>query len=299
MNRANVMLTRRCNMTCPGCGVIKHFYPELTTAQWKKTFTILKKLGIKFVQIYGGEPTIRNDLSDIIRHCNNIALPYTVVTNSKRLLWENDYYDKFISAEPISITCSIGMHSLGNELIFKLLNERRFHGEITATIMITAKTIYKVRAWVSYLSRMRIGAILFFLHIGNETWNYRGPVENEAEYILTQTQVDELAKWLLHNYNSLYIRNSRRYIEAWGKYAIKQDWKCSGLTSLQVNCDGKLSVCQDKAPLDYSVFDLASKQETIIAACNEQARNCPGCFYDCYFEHDNLSRLEVRSIWQK
>ena len=91
------LLTRRCNIDCWYCAIVKDYvgkpqsYPdmkhylrqEMTTEYVIET---LKKIKLHnpdaFHSLYGGEPTLRKDLPDIINFCNNEDIHYTIITNN-------------------------------------------------------------------------------------------------------------------------------------------------------------------------------------------------------------------------
>jgi len=75
-----VELTKRCNLSCPIC-FANAGKPELerTPAEWYSVFKKLVDSGRTFVQLSGGEPTVRNDLLEIVSAakragCENIQL---------------------------------------------------------------------------------------------------------------------------------------------------------------------------------------------------------------------------------
>ncbi|MBR6358678.1 MAG: radical SAM protein [Lachnospiraceae bacterium] len=60
-----------CNQCCVHCyaaGQTDSAEPELTTEQWKKILDSLKEIGIPQVTFTGGEPTMRDDLFELIDH---------------------------------------------------------------------------------------------------------------------------------------------------------------------------------------------------------------------------------------
>lgn len=94
---ANVLLTRRCNLSCSYCNIIRNYknkpagYPdmshyknnELSGDQWIEIFKRLKANNDKvFLVIYGGEPTMYEDFVKIIDFCNKNEIYYTVISNS-------------------------------------------------------------------------------------------------------------------------------------------------------------------------------------------------------------------------
>jgi pyrroloquinoline quinone biosynthesis protein E len=60
---------------------------ELTTRQWSQTFTEAADLGVVQVHLSGGEPLVRNDLPELIRHARECDL-YTNLITSGTLLNE-------------------------------------------------------------------------------------------------------------------------------------------------------------------------------------------------------------------
>jgi len=84
-------ITRTCNLHCAHCYSSSHDeeYPgELTTAQ---AFTVLDDLadfGIPVVLFSGGEPTMRQDLSQLIRYATEIGLKCLISTNGTLLTEE-------------------------------------------------------------------------------------------------------------------------------------------------------------------------------------------------------------------
>ena len=64
-----VELTRRCNLHCAFCfaeGGEAETEPERTPAQWYDVFRELVESGRGFIQLSGGEPTVRDDLPEIV-----------------------------------------------------------------------------------------------------------------------------------------------------------------------------------------------------------------------------------------
>jgi len=86
----NFLLTRRCNLQCSYCGIarninnrlVKFYKNEVNTKRIIKFLENLKKHNPNaFVIWYGGEPLLRNDLSEIIKYCNN---KHFVLKSNKR-----------------------------------------------------------------------------------------------------------------------------------------------------------------------------------------------------------------------
>lgn len=75
-------VTEKCNSRCQMCPFHKSNKKELSTYQIKKILTNLKTwLGPFVLSISGGEPTIRNDIWEIIRFANNLGIKTVLCTN--------------------------------------------------------------------------------------------------------------------------------------------------------------------------------------------------------------------------
>lgn len=121
----NWLLTRRCNLHCEYCGIIRNYdvmpkeYPsmdhyvknEMSTAVVLNALDEFKKHNPNVFHIfYGGEPLLRRDLADIVNYCNENKIYYTIISNNtpqiqpliEKLFQETDYIEGFTSSvDPI------------------------------------------------------------------------------------------------------------------------------------------------------------------------------------------------------
>jgi PqqA peptide cyclase len=91
-------LTHRCPLGCPYCSNPLALEPrddELDATTWARVFREAAALGIKSVQLSGGEPGARRDVVDIAAHAREAGLHGTLVTSgygiaarTMRDLWE-------------------------------------------------------------------------------------------------------------------------------------------------------------------------------------------------------------------
>ena len=98
---ANILLTRRCNLQCDYCSIVKDYqdmpneYPainhyhknELKTEQWIKIIdTLHRNNSDVFLIFYGGEPFLYPGLTDLIKHCHSKNIYYTIISNNTKLI---------------------------------------------------------------------------------------------------------------------------------------------------------------------------------------------------------------------
>ncbi len=84
--RMDLALTYRCNNDCAHCyNARPRSYPEMDTAQWKEALDKLWTLGIPHIVFTGGEPTLRDDLPELIAHAEKNGQITGLNTNARRL----------------------------------------------------------------------------------------------------------------------------------------------------------------------------------------------------------------------
>jgi len=94
--RLDLALTYRCNNDCAHCYNIEHPSPlpsgdgigvrdELSTSDWKRIIDKAWELGIPHIIFTGGEPTLREDLPELIAHAERNGQITGLNTNARRL----------------------------------------------------------------------------------------------------------------------------------------------------------------------------------------------------------------------
>lgn len=94
--RLDLALTYRCNNDCAHCYNVEHpaltTVPspssgrgELTTDDWKRVLGKAWSLGIPHIIFTGGEPTLRNDLPELVAHAESNGQITGLNTNARRL----------------------------------------------------------------------------------------------------------------------------------------------------------------------------------------------------------------------
>ncbi|HEX2980681.1 MAG TPA: PqqD family peptide modification chaperone, partial [Anaerolineaceae bacterium] len=84
--RMDLALTYRCNNNCAHCyNARSRAYPELDTAAWKRILDRLWDLRIPHIVFTGGEPTLRDDLCELVAHAEKNGQITGLNTNARRL----------------------------------------------------------------------------------------------------------------------------------------------------------------------------------------------------------------------
>ena len=84
--RMDLAVTYRCNNDCAHCyNARARSFPELDTDEWKRVLDKVWELGIPHVVFTGGEPTLRNDLPELIAHAEQNGQITGLNTNARRM----------------------------------------------------------------------------------------------------------------------------------------------------------------------------------------------------------------------
>jgi radical SAM protein with 4Fe4S-binding SPASM domain len=88
--RMDLALTYRCQNNCAHCyNARPRSFPELPAADWKRMIDRLWDLGIPHIVFTGGEPTLRDDLPELIAHAERKGQITGLNTNGRRLADDN------------------------------------------------------------------------------------------------------------------------------------------------------------------------------------------------------------------
>jgi radical SAM protein with 4Fe4S-binding SPASM domain len=83
--RMDLALTFRCQNGCLHCYAGgPHETPEMSTEEWKKVLDRMKALGIFIATFTGGEPTLRDDVPNLIVHAQKLGIVTGLVTNGRK-----------------------------------------------------------------------------------------------------------------------------------------------------------------------------------------------------------------------
>ena len=82
----DLALTFRCQNDCVHCYAGgPHETPELTTAQWKNVIDKLSEIGVFILTFTGGEPTLREDLPELLLYAQNKGIVTGLISNGRKL----------------------------------------------------------------------------------------------------------------------------------------------------------------------------------------------------------------------
>ncbi len=84
--RVDMALTFRCQSSCIHCYAGgSHETEELTTKEWRQVIDLLHQVGVFILTFTGGEPTLREDLPELLSYGQKKGLVTGLITNGRRL----------------------------------------------------------------------------------------------------------------------------------------------------------------------------------------------------------------------
>jgi radical SAM protein with 4Fe4S-binding SPASM domain len=84
--RMDLAVTFKCQNNCVHCYAGgPHETSELSTEQWKRVIDRVHEVGVFIVTFTGGEPTLRDDLPELLLYAQNKGIVTGLVTNGRRL----------------------------------------------------------------------------------------------------------------------------------------------------------------------------------------------------------------------
>jgi len=304
---SSVYLTRKCNLACQYCKIIKTVLPtELTTRQWMEAFDILDSLGVRFVNIAGGEPTILKGLGEMISHLNNhTSMRYSLVSNS---VFNSRKLDELVDAGLKTFVASVDVieeetSDLGNirksnaglHMLKKL--QQRGVPELCGNIVINGRNISNVMSVVRHLNDHGFWTSICTIVWGKgDKW---GEIEKADEsYKLTEAhknQLEEIANDLLDmKKKGGLILPTESYIRNMATFGIGCDWKCYMEKKspypprLFIDADGSIMSCinfRGKTASKYSIFDFRDPAvyERYIKDWWDDIVDCAGCYWSTMY----------------
>ena len=259
----SLIITMRCNFRCQSCSIWqKPVGEELDEASWQKIVEKLSKT-LKpetFVEINGGEPLIRKELTlFLIKELKKYF--HTVALNSNGLLLDEETLDQLkqagldlIKISFYSLNAEIHNNLRGHDLAYdhakkaiELINQKKIALEVG--ILITSQNIKEAPTLIEYLQMLpNTNIILQPLDEKIESAEAKNPVGNKLLMDLwpAKKEVDSFFEWVLQNNQK--IKNSTVNIKAIQQYYLDPasilKYRCfAGQRNLVVQPNGEVAFC--------------------------------------------------------
>ncbi len=307
-----IALTYRCNLKCAYCelSVFEKNGPEkeMSTDQLKDTFRKLELLGTERINISGGEPLLREDISEILEHAFQRKFRVSLTTNG---VFVPQYINLLKGLERLILSLD------GDKTTHDSLRGNGVHAAALNALDLCCENGVDILISSVVTSKTTENDLLYLLDIC-ERYNVRCIIQPMTcgAYIdnswVRFKKADELRPSynLIESLRRLLKKDPRKHMIIGGEYYLKQvlSWyrriekntlkelKClAGKLFLSVSPGGKLLVCSmrcedvfGKNILESSVADLKMIRPRSI--------KCKGCSCYSYMILNDISKLNLRAV---
>ncbi|MFW9818168.1 MAG: radical SAM protein [Candidatus Thorarchaeota archaeon] len=306
----SIFFTRKCNFNCYYCATSKgNLKSEISIKKWKNIVNQLYNQGCRFITIYGGEPTLRSDLGELLKHCVDLNIFTHVVTNgallNKNLLEEFASYGYFLLGISIdSFKESAYTPKIFRPELISLLQDikNRYPDNIDYSIHIIntknniTELIPLIKAIISQLDcRFSIDPVHSSKN-PNEKYKYRSFCPSLLLERKTMNKLRKVIQNLKRHGIQLMSPNSYYYfMNKW--YNNKYSWNCdAGDLYYSIDNDGTVMLCEDvNTPIKFNDFiNLPYKER--VSKINKFKFDYCDCFKPCYWNPTNLVKHPLRNL---
>jgi len=312
ITEAQIFLTRRCNLNCGYCKLVKNLGDEFGLDDWIKTYKIMEKLGIKTVKLMGGEPTIKNWLPDLLRFASTTSIKTAILSNSSfdemmiyRLveagLW--GYFASIDCLEQIVIDKDPVKKTRNGYRVLRKLQKLGVP-LLAANVVVNKINISQIPSIVMQLSNEGFYINLCTIQHTDDPTKEFSKTNIKKDYLFIEEnkkKLEILSKQLLMMKKVGYkIAVPNSYIEGISTYGYHCNWQCTELIQLRIDSDGGLMLCNEyrtKLADNYNILKMTEEKYKEFLSQWYVARkgvNCDGCYWSCFLQaEDNIKNKKL------
>jgi MoaA/NifB/PqqE/SkfB family radical SAM enzyme len=329
----NWLLTRRCNLKCDYCAIVKNYdgkpqsYPDM---RHYKVFEMPTEMVLNALQnfhihnpnafhiLYGGEPMLRADISEIVNFCNENEIFYTIISNNtpeiqpliKDLFEKVDYVEGFTSSvDPIFNEIGVSEDRVKKSIEgLQRLKEIQAKGkvkDVVAEITVMNHNVHLLPKLVEELSSHEIYSDITFVDIAkSRSYDFSNVYDKEA-LVKPTFSLACMFKEFLENDKLLIHMKDVLLPQMFD--TLPSDMDCEidkNLHNLTVDADGTIRLCLRVrgavTPVIWNVenmFDLASPSNIKMkhlhnAIKTDKKRRCLLCNHSCLLMSKHIEETE-------
>ena len=309
-------VTKRCNLNCEMCAssVSRKDEKELSLPEIEKLADVLDALNIGVLLLTGGEPFMRNDISEIINIFSRKGFTVRLQTNG--ILATEEKIRKAYDAGMREIT--ISLESLDPEQQDKITGQKGSWHKIIQSIarfsqllpqkgtllginiVVSKQNLKEIPDIIKFVTEIGFYSSLIPVHLSataNEDFIIRKDAPKFAFTLEDSDEIDRFYKEVIdikkhgyHVYNSYkFLRNSPVFLKGG-----RVNWHCdSPYLYFAISPSGKFLPCVDlKTDISMLENDFVSlyNSKEFKDKIEKMVRGCAGCFYACWPEMTFLCR---------
>ncbi len=284
---ASVFFTRKCNRQCSYCHVPRTSVEELSIGEW---FQIVSKLrsfwGVLSINVVGGEPTMRSDLEELVRHIYDSGIIPVLTSNGDFLTPRRIQGLADVGLQVLQISVD-SLHGNGksNENALNLLNHAKSAGVLPVLCSVaSAENAEEIPEIARTAQR---NGIVFNCSFKQTVGGEFSVADSKPP--MTRSQARSLVSFLTDFKTPGPLSDQDVYLDTLEEFTYDRVWKCNPLSDkwITVNADGTLMRCQEYSS-DFNVMRLTSRHDP--AWIDYKARTvarCKGCYWQTYVEKEH------------
>lgn len=292
-----VLLTNRCNLKCVYCGRNENkdnscISSELSADDWISIFEDGKTVGLKKVNMTGGEIFCRNDVLEIIERTINLGLDVSIETNGTVI---NDEQIEYLSKFKNNLSISISLDGINEETndktrgkgsykrTFKTINKIKKSGIPLRIITVLSKNNYDEIPKLATTIHEELG--LGFRLLPNIIEYGKGIDANETESV-SYDKIEKLMNEFYYDFLRKHKGDTNLSIELNTSIVpidIYQHSLCPwGKGMLGIGYSGNVALCHVGSDNDLFIFDnVKNNKVSYIWKTNEKLKKYKELNTDC------------------
>jgi|GEM_PF-3371471 len=310
----HLYVTRKCNLSCEYCFFKDSSKKDLALDEICRVLDRMRSFGIGFLAFHGGEPTIRKDFPEIVKHAHKLGFFTYLNTNGTML--SDDYIERIgqagidvvnLSVDSIQdFSPSLKDMAHSQAALERLIEARgRYKFEITANFVLNNQNIGILEETLGYLDKLGIPLSIGFIvrHPTCESQPdalFFNTAEEKARLFAMLDRILELRRQGSNIIEpEAYFRDLKKFVEG------RLEWEClAGKDSIGIDTLGELKFCGTLPSENISIDDLKTGSlRELHKLRKDKYGDCQkSCLTNCryvtqyYYKHPIRFIREVASV---
>lgn len=282
------LITTRCFAHCPTCLWRGQSHEQFDTSKIINFYSQARALGFIATTFWGGEPLLRQDLVDILKHCHHIGLAAGVITNGYFLPEQAPSLSQYIDFLIVSIDFPDQRHddlrgvpglfdrALSGIDLMQRLNPRL---KIFINSVISRLNDDAIEALVQLAERLNLSITFESVNQGLAEFprkNDRTSVDLRLPVLVERARFREI---ILLKQQHHAINNSLAYLNLFARGQVR--YRCHApKISIRVEPDGRVTNCQNRSHPLGNVYQQSLKdiiESAQLKQLQQQAEKCSRC----------------------
>ncbi len=224
---AAIKVTQRCNLHCIHCPWVNKITEDLSTNEWKKIIDRLYNMGCTAIYVEGGEPTLRQDIEELIDYIKFKNIRIVLFTNGTRTINKINTDAIWISIDGIEEHHDIARGKGTFQRILTTLSDNSEKNIFSMTTL-SKLNVSKIEELCHILSKTSLKGLIF-----NYMYPYQG-IEQEA--LSKEERIASASLLIKLKQKYPLIASSNTYLKMVGS----KDKVCHPWMLTMVTADGKI-----------------------------------------------------------